>query len=194
MSFQIHMKQQHVRHYSITSKILTALYPDRQMTLQQLCDNLQTNKASVKHALMLMIKPNPRYIKTSDRKEKYNRSYSLTPYGRWFAMCTRLNVSFLSLCMLSDIYVLQKTMNESGTDGFYPVVRIRELIENTTNKNTTYSGRYLRIKFQQLIKQKIVKRLQKNIVSIYPNFFAHLKNNYEHDLMLLQRWFYSTIG
>jgi len=194
MSYEIHMKQQHVKHDSITAKILTVLYPDRQMTFQQICESLQCKKASVKRAIMLMIKPHPRYIKTCEGKENYNRCYSLTQYGRWFAICSRLNVSFLSLCMLSDIYILEKTMNESDTNGFYPVVRIRELIDNTTNRHTKYSDRCLQIKLQQLTKQNIVKRLQKNIVGIYPNFFAHLKKNYDHDLLLLQRWFYSTIG
>ncbi len=188
------MNQQYVKHDSITAKILTILYPDKQMTLEQICDSVQTNKASVKRTIMFMIKPNLGYLKRSVRKENCNSSYSLTRHGRWFAMCTRLNVSFLSLCMLSDIYVFQKTINESETYGPYPVVRIRDLIEYSTKKQKTCSVRCLQIKLQQLIKQNIVKRLRKNIVCIHSNFFNYLKKNYDHDLTLLQRWFYSTIG
>lgn len=186
------MKQQNVRHDSITSKVLTVLYPDKQMTCQQICDNLQTNNDSVKRTIRLMLKPNIGYIKTSEGNRSYNRWYSLTQHGRWFAICSRLNISFLSLCMLSDIFVLQKTMNGTDKNGFYPVIRIRELIENATNKHAVYSRRCLEKKMLELINQNIVKRLQKNIVSIHPHIFTVLKN-YDHDLTLLQRWFYSMI-
>lgn len=163
------------------------------MTSHQICDNLQTNNASVKRTIRIMLKPNTGYIKTSEGNGSYDRQYSLTRHGKWFAICFILNVSFLSLCMLSDIYVLQKTMNGTDKNGFYPIVRIRELIENTTNKHTMYSGGYLRKKLRELINQNILKRLQKNIVSIHPNVFTLLKINYDCDLTLLQRWFYSKI-
>lgn len=192
MSFEIHMKLQHLRYDSITSRILAVLYPDRQMALQQLCDNLQANNESVKRKIRLMSKLNPSYIKTHEVNESYDRQYSLTQYGRWFAICSRLKISFLSLCILSDIFVLQKTMNGTDRNGFYPVIRIRELIENTTNEHNVYTGRYLRIKFRELINQNILDRLQKNIVRIHPIVFTLLKN-YDFDLTLLQRWFYSKI-
>lgn len=186
------MKKQNVRHDSITSKILTVLYPDKQLTCQQICDNLPTNNDSVKRTIRLMLKPNIGYIKTSERNPSRNRVYFLTQQGRWFAISSILNVSFLSLCMLSDIYVVQRTMNETGKNGFYPVVRMMELIENATNKRSMYSKRYLQKNLRQLTNQNIVKRLQKNIVSIHPHVFTLLQN-YDHDLTNIQRWFYSTI-
>jgi len=111
--------------------------------------------------------------------------YALTDYGRYVVVAGKFGIPFLSLCALSEIYVMQSNF-PSPKNGSYPIPRFLEKLD------TVYSTTRLRIASTvQLRKRGYVCR--KSSKKVYIPYSAYLKIK-QHDLILreLQKWFVET--
>lgn len=111
--------------------------------------------------------------------------YIITEYGKYLITTTKLGISFLSLCALSEIYVMQSNFS-NPRNGSYPVTRFCEKLE------TVYSQDRLRKAATSRLKNKgyVCKKSSKKVYIPHPMYLKLKK----HDLVLrnLQKWFVKT--
>ena len=117
-------------------------------------------------------------ISTDDSK------YIITNYGKCRIIAKTMNINFLSLCALSEIYVMQ-SMFSNPKNGSYPVIRFSEKL------NVIYSQNSLRMTFVYLQMKEYVCR--KSSKKVYIPFQMYLKiKKYDKILRQLQKWFVET--
>lgn len=74
--------------------------------------------------------------KSIERTDIRRRAYRLGLRGRIHALCHILNVSFPSLCILVEAYVLYKQQSSMGLDTFYPIHDIMGLLDRIYSHKT----------------------------------------------------------
>ena len=183
---QLLLYKHHLKTDSIRSQILELLYPDQSLTLQEISDMINPNYYSYIKKTVFDCKSN-NYL-CHDEKS-YKRKYFLTQMGRWFIMCTKLNIPFLSLCMLASVY---NTIKHDGINGIYLISSFRRLFDSSVNEENSsaiYSRQYIFRIVQFLIDRNLVYRNKhRDILQVNSTRFNDLRNNYEQDLIQLHIW------
>lgn len=169
---------QHIKKSSIAAKILVLLYPDKACSAKTIGDALSLKNIGQKGTLFNLLEK--RLI--SSNGKGHTKLYFLTKKGRWFAICNKLDLNFLGLCILADAYFMQGRLEEGGLVGFYVYPRFAEIFEGI------YSQANLRFAFGQLISKKLAVRYSKKSLRILPGVFSSLKLHYHDDLESLQIW------
>jgi hypothetical protein len=169
---------EHIKKSSIAAKILVLLYPDKKYSDQAIADALSLKGIGQKGTLFNLL--DRKMI--SSKGSGHARLYFLTQKGRWFAICHKLNLSFLGLCALADAYGMQGRLEEGNLEGFYIYPRFAEIFEGI------YSQENLRFAFGQLKAKKLATRYSKKSLRIIPSVFSDLKRHYHKDLEELQKW------
>lgn len=168
----------HLKRSSAGSKILVLLYPDKKYSEEVIADKIGLTKVHLYIILSRLVQG--RLLKLE--KDHRGRFYTATQKGRWFAICSKLDLSFLSLCALADAYEMQTRLEKVGLVGFYVFPRFAEIFEGV------YSHRNLQFAFEQLKMKKIAVRYVKKSLRIKPEILENLASSYEKDFEELQKW------
>lgn len=168
----------HLKRCSAGSKILVLLYPDKKYSQEVIADKTGLTKVHLYIILSRLVEG--RLLKLE--KDRKFRFYTITQKGRWFAICSKLDLSFLSLCALADAYEMQTRLEKVGLVGFYVFPRFAEIFEGV------YSHRNLQFAFEQLKMKKIAVRYVKKSLRIKPEILENLTSSYEKDFEELQKW------
>ncbi|MDH3203155.1 MAG: winged helix-turn-helix domain-containing protein [Nitrosopumilus sp.] len=112
--------------------------------------------------------------------------YSITQKGRWFVICQRLGLSFLSLCLLAEVY---HRVN-SNPEFFYQFSSFRQCYETGYDENFTYMAIYRR----QNISKSLKHLTSRNLVYALGDFIKmtntmiEFLKKYHRDLESLFLW------
>lgn len=168
----------HLKRSSAGSKILVLLYPDKKYSEKVIADKLGLNKVNLYITLSRLVQG--RLVKLE--KDSKTRFYSVTQEGRWFAICSKLDLRFLSLCALADAYEMQTRLEKVGQVGFYVFPRFAEIFEGI------YSQASIRVAFEQIKVKNLAFRYVKKSLRIKPKVLTDLRRYYQKDLEELQKW------
>lgn len=168
----------HIKKSSTAAKILVLLYPNKTCNIQEIEDSLRLKAIGQNGTMPGLLER--KLISSKGRGQA--KLYFLTQRGRWFAVCHKLNLSFLSLCALADAYGMQGRLEDGSLVGFYVYPRFAEVFEGI------YSQENLRFAFGQLKAKKLATRYSKKSLRIMPRVFSDLKRHYHQDLEDLQKW------
>lgn len=168
----------HLKRSSAGSKILVLLYPDKKYSEKVIADKMGLNKVNLYITLSRLVQG--RLVKLE--KDSKTRFYSVTQEGRWFAICSKLDLRFLSLCALADAYEMQTRLEKVGQVGFYVFPRFAEIFEGI------YSQASIRVAFEQLKVKNLAFRYVKKSLRIKPKVLEDLRRYYQNDLEELQKW------
>ena len=110
--------------------------------------------------------------------------YHLTDYGRYVVVAKRLGVRFFSLCLLSEVYVMQSNFPDPK-NGSYLTTRISDKLEIAYAKNSIRWG-FLRSGMTKYICKKSKKK-------VYIPYEMYLKiKKYDFVLRDMQKWVATT--
>ncbi len=157
---------------SLSTRVLDALFPEEKKTTSELCHttkdnvNLVLNRLRKKYLLM----QNP------------DRTYSLTELGRWFAISSRLEISFLELCLLACACSTQQRFARSGTTGLY----LRSTFDAVFQDY--YSKRYISVVFSTLRKKGFAGKFFNRAIQIYPKTCEGLMSTYGPYFKKIESW------
>ena len=192
----------HTRPNSTSSYILQLLYPDNCMAINRItgfvCSKPPNYTKKVVQRLM-----HAEYVDVADTmQKKYNRQYYLTQTGRWTALSCKLRISFLSLCLLAEVYYAVRHKNEPGSfqdarnytcmPEFYLISSFRRLFDSSLQDSISaiYSKRSISKAVQNLVEQKLAYRpYRADILRISPDSLSKLQR-YDYDLHKLHQWNY----
>ena len=160
------------------SKVLVLLYPDKRCREGEIVDKIGLNKVNLYITLSRLVQGKLIVLE----KDYETRFYSLTQKGRWFAICSKLHLSFLSLCALADAYEMQTRLEQVGLVGFYVFPRFAEIFDGV------YSQGNLRLAFEQLKVKNLATRYVKKSLRIRPEVLKDLRRSYQKDFEELQKW------
>ena len=146
------------------------------------------------------------YLSVADniQKKKNNRQYHLTQMGRWFALSGKLKISFLSLCLLAEVYYAVKDKNEPGLPPdltnhdedmpeFYMISSFRRLFDSSHQDSISaiYSKRNISKTAQNIVDRELAYRpYSSDILRISADSLAKLQR-YDYDLHMLHQWNYN---
>lgn len=157
---------------SLSTRALDALFPDKKKTLPEL---YRTTKGNVKLVLQRLRK---RCLVTKNP----DRTYSLTETGRWFAISSRLKISFLELCLLACACCTQQRFAGTGTIGFY----LKSTFDSIFKEY--YSKRYISVVFSTLRKKGFGVKFVNSALRIYPKTCEGLMSRYGPYFKRLESW------
>ncbi len=163
---------------SAASNILALLYPDKKYSEGEITEKLGLNKINQSMALTRLVQG--KFIVLE--KDRRTRFYRLSQKGRWFAICNKLNLTFLSLCALADAYEMQTRLEQVGLVGFYVFPRFAETFDGV------YTQGNLRFAFEQLKVKNLAFRYVKKSLRIKPEVLEDLRRYYQKDLEEMQKW------
>lgn len=168
----------HLKRSSAASKILVVLYPDKKYDTRQIAYETGLNNDTQRITLLRLVGGNLVKLEGDDR----SKVYGLTQVGRWFAICSKLNLTFLSLCALADAYEMQTRLEGAGLTGFYVFPRFVEIFEDI------YSQDSIRVALEQLKLKNLALRYTKKSLRLRPKVLENLKRCYQEDIEELQKW------
>jgi hypothetical protein len=107
-----------------------------------------------------------------------NDLLELTNAGRWYYVATKIGVSVSSLCLLSQAYVIQKSLENKGYVGYFVVVCFADIVK--------YSHSMAKL-IRNLREVGLVYRHHKNTIRIFPEKMKILEK-YDTELTSLNKW------
>jgi hypothetical protein len=179
----------HVNADSVSAQILQLLYHDDYLTMQQIVTKIVAPSPNYTKKIIQSLQSSG-YI--SNDGLHYTRNYFLTQMGRWFAISSKLNISFLSLCLLSDVYNMVKDNTDTE---FYLLSSFRRLFDSKYNENSSaiYSRQHIFRITQCLVNHRLVYRTRYNdVLKMSCETLVNLKQNYDCDLDKLHTWIYEV--
>ena len=179
---------------STSSKILKLLYPDKQLTINQITS--QTNDKSYNYIkkIVLQMKLN-RYLNCDDKK--YDKSYHLSKIGRWFALCVVLDhITFQSLCILSQVYCKVR-IDPTNRMNYYMVSKFRDTFDKSCDNDLScasaiYSNVHILRSVKQLTDRNLIYWANSDFLKISLPIFEKLQK-YDQDFVSLVEWQNKTI-
>jgi hypothetical protein len=102
----------------------------------------------------------------------------LTDIGRWHYVATKIGVSISSLCLLSQAYVIQKSLEHKGHVGYFAVAFFADVVK--------YSHSIVKL-IRNLREAGLIYRHHKNTIRIFPEKIKILEN-YDAELTSLNKW------
>ena len=113
-----------------------------------------------------------------------NNQYKITDYGRYVILANECGIRFLSLCALSEIYVMQSSFSNPKTGSYLTPLFLDKL-------DSVYSLVTLRMAFVGLGISGLTCNVCENKVRITDSSYLKLK---KHDAILrnLRKWFVDT--
>ncbi|TBR11824.1 MAG: hypothetical protein EPO62_01155 [Candidatus Nitrosotenuis sp.] len=107
-----------------------------------------------------------------------NSRLELTDIGNWYYVAKKIGVSISSLCLLSQAYVIQKSLENSGNTGYFAVVHFADIVK--------YSHSPVKL-IRNLREVGLIYRHHKNTIRIFPEKMKILER-YDAELTSLNRW------
>ena len=187
----------HTRRNSASTYILQILYPNNCMTIGKIA-SLAYPKSHAKTIVQRLVHAG--YVDVADNTQKYSRQYHLTLMGRWFAISCKLRISFLSLCLLAEVYYavneprssLRYTGNYTRMPEFYMISSFRRLFDSSCQDSISaiYSKRNISKAARNLVDRKLAYRpYHSDILRISTDGLVKLQR-YDYDLCKLHWWNY----
>ncbi len=176
---------------STSSKILQLLYPDKNYTIKQITDGIDKPYNYTKKIVLTIHSEG--YV-AADSKP-YNRSYSLTQMGRWFAICNQLdNIPFQSLCILAEAYSKIKKHPRK----YYMISKFKNMFDESYDKDRNcisaiYSPSNISRSVCQLTERSLVYWAFNDILRISSGIFEMLNKKYDKELEALAEWNIKTL-
>ena len=107
-----------------------------------------------------------------------NSLLELTDVGSWYYVAKKIGVSISSLCLLSQAYVIQKSLESNGGVGYFVVVYFVDIAK--------YSHSPAKL-IRNLREVGLIYRHHKNTIRIFPEKMKLLER-YDAELTSLNRW------
>ena len=173
---------------STSSKILDLLYPDESYTIKQINSKIDKPYHYTKNIVLALQSGNH----LDNDSKLYKRQYFLSPIGRWFAMCVKLDhISFQSLCVLAAAYSKIKR-HPQKTGGYYMVSSFRDLFDESYDGDRNcisaiYSTRNITKSIKMLTDRNLVYWGFRDVLKFTSKFFDLLQK-YDYDLESLADW------
>ena len=187
---QLILYRRHLKSNSMSSQIIELLYPDQNLTLKEITNQFDSKYYLYIKKIVLDLKRNG-YLQVNDDK-LYKRNYFLTQTGRWFAISLKLDISFLSLCLLSDVY---HAVKDQSNDNYriYLVSSFRKLFDSSYDDNVSaiYSEQNIYKSIHHLIDRNFIRYVSKDLIKINDTTVTNL-NQYDEDLNKLHLWIYDV--
>ncbi|WP_316506303.1 hypothetical protein [Nitrosopumilus sp.] len=182
--------RRHIKSNSISSQILELLYTNRNLTLKEITNQFDSKYYLYVKKVVLYLKRNG-YLDIDNHKQ-YNRNYSLTQMGRWFTICTKLDIPFLSLCLISDVYCTVKDQSNNNYK-IYLISSFRRLFDSRYNESISaiYSEQNIYKSIRYLIEKNLIGHISKDIIKMNDATITKL-NQYNDDLNKLHHWIYDV--
>ena len=187
---QLILYRRHIKSNSTSSQILELLYPNQNLTLKEIVNNFDSKHyLYVKKIVLSLRKEN--YLQVDNNKQ-YKRNYSLTQMGRWFAMCSKLDIPFLSLYLLADVYCTVKDVDKNS-HRIYLISSFRKLFDSSYDESISaiYSEQTIYKNIRHLIDKNLICYLSKDLVKMDHTIITKL-NQYDEDLNKLHKWIYDV--
>ncbi len=102
----------------------------------------------------------------------------LTDVGNWYYVAKKIGISISSLCLLSQAYVIQKSLENSGNVGYFAVVHFADIVK--------YSHSPAKL-IRNLREAGLIYRHHKNTIRIFPEKMKILER-FDAELTSLNRW------
>ena len=175
-----------IHHNSTSCLILQTLYPDKEMTLKKITSCIGKPYQYAKKTILNMCCNN--YL--MHNSVQYNRKYCLTKTGRWFAICSQLNISFQSLCLLAAVYDTTKHHPDGPEKGYYMMSSFRRLFDSTFDENASavYTKRNIFKSAKTLLNHHLMYSPFCDILKIESCVFEMLQKKYDVELEELSKW------
>ena len=191
----------HARQNSTSFLILQILYPNNCMTIRKIASLVYPKSHAHTKTIMQRL-VHAGYVDVADNTQKYSRQYRLTQTGRWFAISGKLRISFLSLCLLAEVYYAVRSKSEPKTSPyhgnhnrmpeFYMISSFRRLFDSSCQDSISaiYSKRNISKAARNLVDRKLAYRpYRSDILRISTDCLAKLQI-YDNDLHKLHWWNY----
>ncbi|MCA9813010.1 MAG: hypothetical protein KC483_09155 [Nitrosarchaeum sp.] len=192
--------KKHTRQNSTSFLILQILYPNNCITIRKITS--LTYPKSHAHTQTIMRRlVRAGYVDIADNIQKYGKQYRLTQTGRWFAISCKLRISFLSLCLLAEVYyAVSKNEPRSSSyirdhnrmPEFYMISSFRRLFDSSYQESISaiYSKRNISKAARNLVDRKLAYRpYRSDILRISADGLTKLQR-YDYDLCKLHWWNY----
>lgn len=117
-------------------------------------------------------------LQTKNLIRRTNSRLELTDIGSWYYVAKKIGVSISSLCLLSQAYVIQKSLENNGSVGYFAVVHFADIVK--------YSHSPAKL-IRNLREVGLIYRHHKNTIRIFPEKMKILER-YDAELTSLNRW------
>lgn len=107
-----------------------------------------------------------------------NSRLELTDVGSWYYVAKKIGISISSLCLLSQAYVIQKSLENNGNVGYFVVIHFADIVR--------YSHSPAKL-IRNLREVGLIYRHHKNTIRIFPEKMKILER-YDAELTSLNRW------
>ena len=176
---------------STCSKIMETMYPDIRLTIRQIASKIDCKSYVYTKKIILQMHSDG-YL-TYDGK-KYNRSYSLSQTGRWFAVCVALDyIPFQSLCILSQTYCKVKK-DPNNKMCCYMISKFRDIFDKSCDgedracASAIYSNSNIFRSVKHLTDRNLVYWANSEFLKISPPVIEYLQRKYDDELSSLVKW------
>ena len=188
---QLILYRRHTKSDSVSSQVLQLLYPNQNLTLKEITNNFDSKHYLYVKKIVLCLKRNG-YLQVNNNNKLYKRNYSLTQVGRWFAICSKLDVPFLSLCLLSDVYCTVKDVDKNS-HRIYLISSFRKLFDSSYDDSISaiYSEQNIYKIMSHLIDRNLIRHASKDLIKMDDIIITKL-NQHDKDLNQLHQWIYDV--
>lgn len=169
---------------SLPSLILEMLYEAEKMTMRQMQAWARKNVRMVIHRLAKRD-----LVRLNDDK-----TFSLTPLGRWHAIAAILEISFIELCLLAKTCMIHwRHSNPKGKDrDRHGLGRFRFWFYTRHDFNhlfgDLYTKEYMQVVFSTLKRKGFAIKFHKSAIQIWELTWRSLRSRYEKDFEDLENW------
>ncbi len=180
-------KRARIKTGSSSSQILTLLYPDKKLDRDTIFAQIKTQNKKINRYSTLSRLIAKNLLKSENHGCDNTTVFSLTVEGRWFAICAKLKISFLTLCVLADAYVTHTRMDDGlGIGkGFFVFPQVTDLFDGI------YTTSQLRWTFEKLKMGGFGAWYNKKTLKLFPYVVKNLRNYYHQDLADLEYWLHA---
>ena len=176
---------------STCSKIMEMMYPDIKLTIRQITSKIDCKPYVYTKKIILQMQSDGYLL--SDGK-KYNRSYSLSQTGRWFAVCVTLDyIPFQSLCILSQTYCRVKK-DPNNKISCYMISKFRDIFDKSYDDedrvcaSAIYSNSNIFRSVKHLTDRNLVYWASSEFLKISLPVIEYLQRRYDDELSSLMKW------
>ena len=177
---------------STCSKIMEMMYPDIRLTIRQITSKINCKSYVYTKKIILQMHSHG-YLIHDDGKE-YNRSYSLSQTGRWFAVCVTLDyIPFQSLCILSQTYYKVKK-DPNSRMCCYMISKFRDIFDKSYDgedracASAIYSNSNIFRSVRHLADRNLVYWANSEFLKISLPVIEYLQEKYDNELSSLVKW------
>ena len=178
---------------STCSKIMKMMYPDIKLTIRQITSKMDCKSYVYTKKIILQMQSNG-YLLHDDDGKRYNKSYSLSQTGRWFAVCVILDyIPFQSLCILSQTYCKVKR-DPSNRICCYMISKFRDTFDKSYDgedracASAIYSNSNIFRSIKHLTDRNLVYWANSEFLKISLPVMKYLQEKYDDELSSLVKW------